>query len=179
MDQPLLAPALPGSRFQTTIRDRGIAAVKLALPIWENRISPVFDVARQLVVVELEAGSEITRTCVPMEPTAPQRRVQMLVEQGIDTLVCGGISQVLEELLAFHRIVVIAWMTGEVDQVVAAYLSGALRQSQFAMPGCSGRGRGRRGRGGRGGRGVRHGGLGVIREDDPGSHQVRRETDVG
>lgn len=133
--------------------------MKVALPVWEDRISPVFDVARHLMVVEVDGKTEVDRRLVSMEPGSQHRRVQQLVELGVDILICGGVSRTLEEVLGYHRIAAVPWVSGEVDEVMASYLAGALLQTQFAMPGCRGRQRAGRGRGGRGGR---HRGIEII-----------------
>ena len=125
--------------------------MKVALPVWENRISPVFDVARRLVVVVVDGETEIARERVSMQTEAVCPRAQRLVELGVGLLICGAISQALEELLGFHQIAVIPWVRGHVDEVMASYLAGAILQKRFPMPGCSGRHRTGRNRGGRAG----------------------------
>jgi predicted Fe-Mo cluster-binding NifX family protein len=110
--------------------------MKLALPVWQGRISPVFDVAGQLLLIELADGQEVAREERPVEGTSVDERARKLVELGIETLICAGISQPLEAMLANRGIRVIARVCGGVEEVLAAFLAGHLGEERFAMPGC-------------------------------------------
>jgi predicted Fe-Mo cluster-binding NifX family protein len=110
--------------------------MKIALPIWNYRVSPVFDVARHVLVVE--AGPRQLRLqrrqSLPM--TDPVARAQTLVNWDVEVLICGAISQALERLLKSGGVSVISGVRGEVTAVVEAYLGGRLDDAEFAMPGC-------------------------------------------
>jgi len=123
--------------------------MRIAVPDWKGRISPVFDVARQLLIVELDGGRETARTSARLAQMLPPLRAQELAHQGVDVLLCGGISTALLRMLEAHGIRVIAGISGNVDQVLQSYLEGHLTDGRFAMPGWRGPG-GRRYRGGRG-----------------------------
>ena len=51
-------------------------------------------------------------------------------------LICGAISRVLAEMVTAAGIEVLAYVTGDIDDVLEAYRGGELGQPQFAMPGC-------------------------------------------
>jgi predicted Fe-Mo cluster-binding NifX family protein len=128
--------------------------MKIALPVWQDRISPVFDVAGQLLVVELADGREIAREVQTLTEAAAEARVRRLGEMGVTTLICAGISQALESALADHGIRVVARVCGNVEEVLAAFSAGQLQDERFAMPGCCWQHRQRMGRKGlSGGRG--------------------------
>jgi predicted Fe-Mo cluster-binding NifX family protein len=107
--------------------------MRLALPDWQGRISPVFDVAREVVLVDLDSGN---RQRASLGSLAPHDRAARLVEWGVDVLVCGAISWPLESLLIASGMQVISLVCGDVDDVVRAFREGALEREQFAMPGC-------------------------------------------
>lgn len=115
--------------------------MKLAIPVWQGRISPVFDVARQLLSVELTNGQETAREEYVIQETMPGQRAKTLADLGVETLICAGISQPLEAMLADGGIRVIAGICGGVEEVIAAFVAGELGQERFAMPGCCGQGR--------------------------------------
>jgi predicted Fe-Mo cluster-binding NifX family protein len=119
----------------------------IGIPIWQGRVSPVFDVAGQLLVVELNGSVESTRRQESLPDEAPERRTQRLQILGVETLICGAISRPLEALLAAGGIEVIPRICGETEDVLRAFLSSRLQDDQFAMPGCCGQKR-RRHRGG-------------------------------
>ena len=132
--------------------------MRIAIPIWQGRVSPVFDVAGQVLLVEADGAGEPSRREETLADEEPERRAERLAELGVTTLVCGAISQPLQALLDARGIEVVPRVCGEVEEVLAAFLAGELRADRFAMPGCCGRAqRGRQGRC-RGGRGAgRHG----------------------
>jgi predicted Fe-Mo cluster-binding NifX family protein len=127
--------------------------VRVAIPIWNERVSPVFDAATRLVLVDFENGTEQARREEAIQESLPPRRARRLVELGVDVLICGAISRPLASMLAASGVTVIPWTAGPVNDVVAAYLKGKLPDPRWLMPGCGagpqrhrgGRGRCRRG----------------------------------
>jgi predicted Fe-Mo cluster-binding NifX family protein len=112
--------------------------MKIAIPIWQGRISPVFDVAGQLLLVDLTDDREVVREEHLIEETTVEERTRKLSEFGVEMLICAGISRVLEASLIERGIQVIARICGNVEEVLAAYNSGSLGEKRFAMPGCCG-----------------------------------------
>ena len=125
--------------------------MRIAVPDWKGRVSPVFDVARELLVVDFEGGQELQRSVERLEPTLLPLRADGLVRRGVNVLLCGGISAPLLRMLEARGMRVIPGISGDVDQVLQSHLAGQLPDGRFAMPGWRGPG-GRRYRGGRGGR---------------------------
>lgn len=118
--------------------------MRIAIPHWQNQISPVLDVAGTLLVVDVDRGSIICRKNVAIEGGNPQTRARFVVKTAVNLLICGAISKSLERALVRSGIDVIANTCGDTEQVLAAFLMGQLEQKKYLMPGCS-RGRKRRG----------------------------------
>ena len=130
---------------------------KAAIPIFQGRVSPVFDWCGNLLLVEIRSGQEVQRQEVEVASTDPVLKTNRLVELGANLLVCGGISELLLSLIESRDIRVIPWVAGGIDDVLAALVSGNLPHPRFMMPGYAGQ-RGRhRVRRGFGGRGRKHG----------------------
>lgn len=110
--------------------------MKLAVPIWQERISPVFDVAQQIVVIDLLDRREIGREDRTLTALSAEERALELKELGVEMLLCAGVSQGLEALLVSSGIRVVARICGSVEDVLAAFLTGRLGDERFAMPGC-------------------------------------------
>ena len=128
--------------------------MKVAIPHWQGRISPVFDVAGRVLVVEIRSGEELARQDVVLDVEDPQLRAARLAQMGADLLICGAISWPLEMALSACGVDVIPQTCGEVEQVLAAFAAGQLQRDAFQMPGCCGRRR-QRARRRRRGRGAR------------------------
>ncbi len=119
----------------------GINVMKVAIPNWRGRVSPVFDVAGNVLVVAVDAGVELSRHEVGIDVKDPRGRAARLAETGADVLVCGAISRPLEVAVSAAGIEVIPQICGDVDRVLAALIDGRLDQGAFLMPGCVGRDR--------------------------------------
>lgn len=113
-------------------------AMRLAIPHWQNRVSPVLDVAGALLLVDVDRGQVTSRQGVTLEEENPLGRAKRIRELDINVLICGAISWPLERALTSAGIDVIAQICGEVDQVVMAFLTGQLDQEAYLMPGCCG-----------------------------------------
>lgn len=113
--------------------------MKIAIPHWRDRISPVFDVARNVLIVEVDHGAELQRQDTAFDVEDPQKRAAQLVWAGVDVLICGAISRPLETAVSSAGIEVIPQRCGNVEEVLAAFSKGQLRQDAFLMPGCCGR----------------------------------------
>jgi predicted Fe-Mo cluster-binding NifX family protein len=96
----------------------------------------VFDVAEQVLLVDLDREDDGSRRMESLGTTAPHGRAQRLAELGVNVLVCGAISWPLEALLAASGIRVIPLVCGKVEEVVRAFRDGTLENERFAMPGC-------------------------------------------
>ena len=113
--------------------------MKVAIPQWQGRVSPVFDVAGNVLVVEVDDGAERARRDVAFDVEAPRQRAARLTETGANVLVCGAISWPLEVAVSAAGIEVISQTCGDVECVLAAFIDGRLGQGAFLMPGCRGR----------------------------------------
>jgi len=129
--------------------------MKLGLAVWNGRISPVFDAAKHLLVLEVENGQVVSRLEQGMGTDEPLQKAARLAELGIETLVCGAVSRPLAEMIAARGIRLIPFVAGGTEEVITAFLAGALPSPDMAMPGCCGRRM--RHRGGEGSHGCRRG----------------------
>ncbi len=125
--------------------------MRIAIPNWQGRVSPVFDVASKLLLVDVVSGCESDRREVSLEAETLGMRINILVELGAEVLICGAISKPLELGLIARGVQVIPQTCGQVEKVLVAYINGQL--GQFLMPGCCGRRRQCRGQGRGNGRG--------------------------
>ena len=123
-------------------------SMKVAIPIWDERVSPVMDTACRVLVAEIDGDREISRTIVDIPQADIHHRAGFLSRLGIDVLICGAISQQFEQIIAASGIETHPWYCGYGNEIVAAYSNGTLENGSFLSPGCRrrrcrGRGRGR------------------------------------
>ena len=124
--------------------------MRIALAVWNGRISPVFDVSRQLLIVEVEDGRTVNRIHVHFSNDNPFHKVRRLVDMEVEVLLCGATSQQLAAALDANNIRRVDFISGDIETVIDAFLKDALPNPELSMPGCQGRGAGRRRRNQRG-----------------------------
>lgn len=111
--------------------------MKVALPIWGQRLSPVLDFAHRLLVVEIKKGAVARSQYHPMNPELPIfSRAIWLSELGIRVLICGSVSFDLANMIRTSGIRIIPAITGEVEDILQAYLQNSLSDPRFRMPGA-------------------------------------------
>ena len=109
--------------------------MKVAVPIWETRVSSVLDFSQKLIVVELEGGSERNRVEVALSGRSILEKVAELREFGVEVLICGAVSQPMASVATGCGIQLLPYVTGKVDEVLDAYRTGRLGLRRFALPG--------------------------------------------
>jgi predicted Fe-Mo cluster-binding NifX family protein len=113
--------------------------MKIAIPYWQGRISPVFDEATRLVVVDTDHGREVGREIQTLTCFDPWGRAREVLTLGARILICGAISRPLETALWGAGITVIARTCGPVEEVLVAFVNGRLENDAYRMPGCGSR----------------------------------------
>jgi predicted Fe-Mo cluster-binding NifX family protein len=111
--------------------------MKLVIPVSLGRVATALDFARHLLLVEFEADTEVRRTEFVLDDTIPLSRARRLEALGTHVLLCGAVSRALAEHLESSGIEVVPFVSGPVDEVLAAYLAGNLDSGQFLMPGST------------------------------------------
>jgi predicted Fe-Mo cluster-binding NifX family protein len=112
-------------------------AMRLAIPTRNERISPVFDSAGQVLLVDLDEANERSRCVAPLPANSLPARVTRLQELGVKVLICGGISRPLRQMVEAGGICLHPWRAGPVDEVLNAYRQGRIDDARWLMPGCS------------------------------------------
>jgi predicted Fe-Mo cluster-binding NifX family protein len=107
-------------------------AMRIAIPVWSDRVSPVFDVARSVRVVDIINGTVSRETIHTLENEV---RASKLVKLGVDILICAAVSTPLEATLWVSGIEVISDTCGTVEEIVEAFASGDTKLARFRSPG--------------------------------------------
>ena len=109
--------------------------IRVAIPIFRSRVSPVLDSCTSVLLVDVEESRELERKEIYLDELSLTERVTLIQKSKVKTVICGGISDILQNMLRSSDIDLITGIAGEVDQVVAAYLSKGLDEPRFHMPG--------------------------------------------
>lgn len=114
--------------------------MKIAVTIWNDRIAPVFDVARDIRLVKVVEGRMIDQKQDVLTGELPVQKALRLAEMGVDTVICGAISRPVRAMIASYGIQVVPFVAGNPEAVMMAWIKGILTEEVFMMPGCRRRG---------------------------------------
>jgi predicted Fe-Mo cluster-binding NifX family protein len=101
-------------------------------------VSPVFDVARTLRVVDIDrSGGALSFDAVhAVNPTHP---AESLTDLGVELLICSAISSSLESSLTASGVDVVADVCGSPDEIIDALVGGDSELARFRTPGWRGK----------------------------------------
>ncbi len=108
----------------------------VALPVWHNRIAPVFDTITTLELYECFEDQSVFIKAVSMDQMSVIQKVTLLKESEIDLFICGAIPFRFEQQISFENVEVIPFVSGDVEVILEAHRLGTLQNPEFKMPGC-------------------------------------------
>jgi predicted Fe-Mo cluster-binding NifX family protein len=111
--------------------------MKIAMPVWENKISPVLDTASRLLVVEFKEGGDMSRYEIYLDERDLSKRCLRIMGLGVDTLICGAVTRHFSDMLRALGVDLIMGISGQPDDVLHACFEGRLAHSKYLMPGWS------------------------------------------
>ena len=111
--------------------------MRIAITIWNNRVSPVFDVTGQAMLFEAEDGRISSEKLLQLPQVPPVEKLACLREAHTDVLICGAISLEAHSAAISAGMRVYTFISGDVREILTACLTGRLEEAVFAMPGCA------------------------------------------
>ena len=111
--------------------------MRIAVPIWNDKVSPVFDTASRLLIIETKDLNELARFKTYFYEKDLSRRCFRIQELKVNILICGAISRSFSMILMSAGIKIISGISGKVEDVLSAYLHDTLSNPKFLMPGCN------------------------------------------
>lgn len=131
----------------------GDMLMKIAIPVWNNHVSTVFDFADCLLLAIVEGKRIKRRMLISLGETTTAAKAARLSDLKVDVLLCDAISMPLARIIDASGITIIPSLKGTIEDVLAAYLTGHLFDRHFILPGfvpagwqCRGKGRRQRNR---------------------------------
>lgn len=105
-----------------------MAMKRIAIPVFGDRISNRVDCSNNILMVCVEDGEIKIREKIHLLQMNPSLKLNTLVDLGIDVLICNGITDFYSRRLSESNVQVIPWISGKVDEVLAWYLEGKLKE---------------------------------------------------
>jgi predicted Fe-Mo cluster-binding NifX family protein len=109
--------------------------IRVAIPTFQNRVAPVIDSCRHILIVDIVAGSEIQRENIFLGHISMSERCSVLRKMGVSVVICGGISETCARMLKSFDVRLINGIAGQVDDVLTAFIGDHIDNPSFYMPG--------------------------------------------
>ncbi len=100
--------------------------MKVAIPRMAESVAPCFEYSATIAIFTVEDGKVVDQIDFPLRNRDPLDRARLLRDQKVDTIVCGGVQDVFEDLLRASGICVISWVSGNVEDLLGLFLRGQL-----------------------------------------------------
>ncbi len=113
---------------------------KVLIPLSEEEVAPRFDLAAEVLLVELEADGRILQEKVLIlpEPSA-ERLCHMVMTERAHTVICGGIEEEVFDYLTWKGITVIDDVIGLASVVLRRHATGGLKSGEIVTNDSSSR----------------------------------------
>ncbi len=111
--------------------------MRIAITIWGNRISPVFDAARTLLVAQIENRMILKKSYTHFDPDSPRDLIRILKKMETTTLICGAISTEPADFIVENNIKLISFVTGNALDFLDSFATRQAIEKGHMMPGCS------------------------------------------
>jgi predicted Fe-Mo cluster-binding NifX family protein len=118
---------------------------KIAIPSYNNRISPLFDVSRRFIIFNAKDRVLDESYYIDTSSDSGLDKIDKLKNELVNVIICSAISKAFAEYITVKGMDLIPGIIGDIDDVIRAYLNNNLIIELYSMPGCRGRWRARRG----------------------------------
>ena len=98
--------------------------MRAAKSLWENCISPVFDVSKYFLLIDISDSAVTQLITLRFESALPFDRAEKLAEWETKVLICGAISQTYAMAVQAKNIEIISNDFGPVEEVLHMYVNG-------------------------------------------------------
>jgi len=102
--------------------------MKYGITLLGNRVSPRCTYANSILFVVQKNNEITTKKRIPINNLSLDELREVLLQNHVDTLVCGGITSDSKEFLRTRNLAIIDNVTGTADKIVQALKSGKLQQ---------------------------------------------------
>ena len=110
--------------------------MKIALTVWENRISPVFDVAATVAVYDIFDGEIHKEIELDFSEMNAYEKILELAKLNTGIIICGAVSRPVSCLAESYGMEIYSFIAGEESTVIKAYSEGLITDERLKMPGC-------------------------------------------
>ena len=105
--------------------------MKIAIPIFGNRISPRFDFSPEMWIIEVERGEVLRQEKLPTANLNLPQRLEQIASNGVDKVICGGIDGFCQNQLGSKGIDIVQDVIGDAEIVFDLFMRGRLQPGLY------------------------------------------------
>ena len=111
----------------------------LIISVYQNRVASLFESSENFLMIKPLDYDINQAKFINVSNNALYTLIRLNKNENINTLICGAMRGCVRHQIEAQNIKVIPWITGDIQNVVQAFLNDNLFSSSFLMPGCRGR----------------------------------------
>jgi predicted Fe-Mo cluster-binding NifX family protein len=108
----------------------------IAVPVFQNRISPLMDVSNRYIIYETEGGEIKQKIDISLNAEGEPQRVEKLKDIGVNTIICGAVSGYVAHIIGEKGMRLLPMIYGPIDEVIDRYLDNSLSSYCPKPEGC-------------------------------------------
>ena len=98
----------------------------VAIPRMGEMVAPCFEYSATMSVFVIREQRIVDQKDISLQSRDPFDRVRLLRDQNVNTLICGGMQDVYEDMVRASGLEVISWVYGSVEDLLDMYIRGRL-----------------------------------------------------
>jgi predicted Fe-Mo cluster-binding NifX family protein len=114
--------------------------MKIALTVWDEEISPVFDSSQKLLIADIGEDQIDNRQYRFFNAENPYQLVEQLEQRKVSVMICGAISELPCKVFETSQVKIIPFISGNVEKILNVITKGGSILPEYRMPGCKGMG---------------------------------------
>ncbi len=100
--------------------------MKVAIPRMGESVAPCFEYCATMAIFTIVDDAVTDQLDFPLRSREPFDRVRLLRDQQVDTIICGGVQDMYEDVLRTSGFEVISWVSGPVEDLLELFIRGQL-----------------------------------------------------
>jgi predicted Fe-Mo cluster-binding NifX family protein len=105
--------------------------MKIAIPMFGNRISPRFDFSPEMWIIDVEGGKVVRQEKLPTAHLNLPQRLEQITSNGVDKVICGGIDGFCQNQLGGRGIDIVQDVMGDAEIVFDLFMKGRLQPGLY------------------------------------------------
>lgn len=101
--------------------------MKIAIPLFGNRVSPRFDYSPELWIIEVKNGEVVKQEKLPTANLSLTKRLDQIISNEVDKVICGGVDGFSLHQLGNKGVEVVHDVIGEAKVAFDLFMRGRLR----------------------------------------------------